>query len=225
MKRLTVSIEDDQYADIEEESKSRGVSKSQVVRERLSSGEGTVNNGEGVVNEGVKAGEDVVKLRERIDDVEERVAELEDESRPTAQKASDSAVSNSSPKTMETIDRPDETAGSAPEPTPDSPSVEDDTLEAALRAWLDEHGPKKPAVREIVVDAFRFLREAGDAETSELREHLHTQHPDAYDSPKSLWDSAGSRYVADAPGIEDGGYARWEYAGDEAVSEELSEYL
>jgi hypothetical protein len=31
--------------------------------------------------------------------------------------------------------------------------------------------------------------------------------------------------ISHAPGIEDGGYARWEYAGDEAVAEELSEYL
>ncbi|OTE99109.1 CopG family transcriptional regulator [Halorubrum sp. SD683] len=225
MERLTISIEDNQYAEIDAEAEERGVSKSQVVRERLRSGEDTVNSGEDAVNEPVNSGEDIVNLRDRVDELEQRVDELGGETPPTAQSDESDALSGSTGETMETPHRPDETAGSRPEPTPDSPSVGDDALEGAYQQWLEANGPRKPSVQEIVLDAFRFLRESGDAETSELRDHLHSSHPDAYGSPKSLWDSVGSRYVADAPGIEDGGYAHWEYAGDEAVAEELSEYL
>ena len=210
MEPITIRFDEDELAALDSEAEDRGYSsRSEYIRQIVRNRTNTEPN---------------TDLRDRVDELEQRVEQLE-ESPPTAQNDESDALSDSTGETMETPHRTDETAGSTPEPTPETTDVDDDALEAAYQEWLEANGPGKPAGQEIVLDAFRFLREAGDAETSELREHLHSQHPDAYDSPKSLWDSVGSRYVADAPGIEDGGYAHWEYAGDEAVAEELSEYL
>jgi len=208
MEPITLRLPSELLEDLSQEADEQGYSSRseyirQIVRNRNDTGPNT-------------------DIRERVDELEQRVEQLE-ESPPTSQSDERDALSDSTGETMETPHRTDETAGSASEPIPDSPTVDDDEFEGAYQQWLEANGPRKPGVQEIVLDAFRFLREAGSAETSELREHLHSQHPDAYGSPKSLWDSVGSRYVADAPGIEDGGYARWEYAGDEAVREELDQ--
>jgi hypothetical protein len=231
MKRLTVSIEADQYDDVEDEAESRGVSKSQVVRERLQSGEDAVNTGEKPVNTGedvmnhpVKSGEDVVKLRERVADLEERVGELEDETPAMPQNVSDSAVSHSSGDATKTPDRPEETAGSGGGSAPLTSYPGAEELEAAWGEWIEDEGPNTLHGKEMMWDLFDRLRSEQIVTTAELREAWYEEWPDAYGDAKSLWDSM-KRHIKEAPGVEHPGTGQWRYAGDDVVADTLDEYL
>jgi len=234
MKRLTISVEDDQYAEIEHEADERGVSKSQVVRERLRTGEDAVKTGEDVVNSVVKSGEgavnsgeDIVKLRDRLDDLEERVDELEGERPPTAQNAERSAQSDFSPETMDTLHQSEENAGSEGGPTPESTHVDDD-LEGAWEEWIEEEGPNTLHGKEMMRDLLDRLRREQIVATGELREAWFEEWGDAYKESKkpkkSLWDSM-KRHVEGAPGVEHPGTGQWRYAGDDELREELAEYV
>jgi hypothetical protein len=101
MKRFTISIENEQNQQIEDEAEVRGVSKSHVVRERLSSGE--------------ESGEDIVNLQDRVNELERRLDQLEQRTREKDERR---PQSDSTGETMNTLHPDEENAGSGGGPSP-----------------------------------------------------------------------------------------------------------
>jgi len=211
MKRLTISVEGDQYAEIEEKADERGVSKSQVVRERLRYGEDAVKNGEGIVN-----------LREDLDELEQRVGELEAQNTPTAQNGSDSLSVDSSPERMHTPHQPAPVDGFgwvALGEYRERVAVDDELREDMETALENIEVPgRKSRVgytrREAVKFAWDLLREAGEAQSSWLANSTFGEffeEPDLKYSTSSrypgygMWDGCVRDVLKQLPGVVDPG--------------------
>ncbi len=102
----------------------------------------------------------------------------------------------------------------------------DEDLADELRAYLErnEMAPKTTHGRGAVVDTFRYLREHGTTDTSELQDAVYANYTDNWSDKRTMW-NAIDRHLNndDIPGIQKGGYGEWEYAGDDAVRAALDE--
>jgi hypothetical protein len=98
-------------------------------------------------------------------------------------------------------------------------------LKGRLRAYLDERdgGPTKSYARGILADAVVYLREHGDASTSELKTELYPRYDDHYGDERTMWESTGGRYLEDVPGVDKIGSGEWSYAGDDVVRDALDD--
>jgi DNA-binding Lrp family transcriptional regulator len=96
-------------------------------------------------------------------------------------------------------------------------------LKGRLRAYLDERdgGPTKSYARGILADAVVYLREHGDASTTELKTELYPRYDDHYGGERTMWESTGGRYLEDVPGVDKIGTGEWSYAGDDVVRDVL----
>ena len=98
-------------------------------------------------------------------------------------------------------------------------------LKGWLRAYLDERdgGPTKSYARGILADAVVYLREHGDASTTELKAELYPRYADHYAGDRAMWQSTGGRYLEDVPGVDKIGTGEWSYAGDDVVRDALDD--
>jgi len=214
MERLTVSITEDQYQRLEAEADDRGVSKSAVLREWLTT----------LHNTGEESGEEFTSVVNRLDDLEAEIGKLRGEIGPS--------------RRPEPTESPAGKAAAAPAPsgedftTEGDPSGEDFTsteesvdedLAGAVRDYLEAEDlpPKTSHGRGAVVDVFRTLRAEGELATSELQDTIFEDYQDNWSTARTMW-NAVDRHLEAVPGIEKAGYGSWRYEGDEAVREAVN---
>jgi hypothetical protein len=209
MERLTVSITEDQYQRLEAEADNRGVSKSAVLREWLTT----------LHNSGEESGEDFTRVVNRLDDLEAEIGKLRGEIGPSRQ--------------PEPTEPPAGKAAVAPAPSGEDFTIEgdpsgedfttteesvDEDLAGAVRDYLEVEDlpPKTSHGRGAVVDVFRTLRAEGELATSELQDTVFEDYQDDWSTARTMW-NAVDRHLEAVPGIEKAGYGSWRYEGDEAV--------
>jgi len=114
-------------------------------------------------------------------------------------------------------------AGETPEIEENREHVDESDLVEDVRAYLEREDvpPKKDHARNAVIEVVRLLRERGTMKSAELKAELFDQFGEHYSSERSLWESV-RRGFEDVPGIEDGGYGKYGYAGDETVRDQLN---
>lgn len=123
-----------------------------------------------------------------------------------------------------------DTARADPDPTPthtpgdtgtDTHADESGLIED-VRTYLEttDTGPKTKHGRDAVIDVLEYLREHGTAKTGALKDAVYPEYADEWGSPRSMWNTL-DRDLADVPGVEDGGYGKYEYAGDAETREAI----
>lgn len=200
MKRLTISLEDEQYDELVNEADRRGVSKSKVAREIfarwLGSSQDSHNeftSGEGVVKTGgeepVKSGEDIVN---RLDDLEARVGELETTTEWIDYGDADETAEPSGAISTGVDARTREEAAAEPDPeTVEPPTVDTGTSDPyTLAEAYDVAGrDKSEDVREdrhAALVAVLDELQNGPAKSGDLKP-LFEEHPGGFDSARSWW--------------------------------------
>jgi len=211
MQRITLSLEDDQYHWLESEADRRGVSKSAVARDVFDNRSGESSQQvvkrleaierilcEDIVNS-AGSGEDVVNNRRA--------------ERAPAQNAQSDAQSDSSSQTMNTLDRTDQTGGSAGVDAGNPPDDRGELIRE-FRQSLEGQPPQKIHAKDATARCLELLRENGTMQTSELQRELFDEFGENYSSERALWESI-SRYFDELPGFDKTGYGEWGYAGDD----------
>jgi hypothetical protein len=80
--------------------------------------------------------------------------------------------------------------------------------------------PKTDHGRGAALDVFRELRAAGSLKTSKLQERVYANYEDNWSDGRTMW-NAIDRHLEKIPGVQKGGYGEWEYAGDDAVLDQI----
>jgi len=111
-------------------------------------------------------------------------------------------------------------AGGTPESEKNREHVDESDLVEDVRAYLEREDvpPKTEHGRDAVIEVVRLLRERGTMKSAELKTELFERFGEHYSSERSLWESI-RRGFEDVPGIEDGGYGKYTYAGDDETRE------
>ena len=102
--------------------------------------------------------------------------------------------------------------------------TESDALADDVRAYLEatDQPPKTAHGRSVILDVFELLREHGAMKTGDLQDEIYPDYTDHWSDGRTMW-NAVDRYLEDVPGIEKGGYGKWDYAGDDAVRAALAD--
>lgn len=122
-----------------------------------------------------------------------------------------------------TAEENDDTPASARDDESGGTRDESDPLVDEVRAYLEraDVSPKTAHGRDAVIDVFRHLRQHGTTSTGDLQDAVYEGYTDEWDSQRSMWESI-RRGFDDVPGIEDAGYGKYGYAGDESVRDQLN---
>jgi hypothetical protein len=142
----------------------------------------------------------------------------DDANRPATEGSEASVEAAESAERVATTQSRDRTEDQPRQPT--ATERRSDALEERVRSYLSDRPPRTAHGTAAIIDVFRLLRERGTMRTGELKRDLYPSYSDHYGSERTMWESV-SRYVADVPGVEKGGYGEWTYAGDADVRETL----
>lgn len=102
----------------------------------------------------------------------------------------------------------------------ENPAESGDDFLDEYRAYLEEYGPKKSAVREQIVTLLEELRQRGPLATGDLKDVLEAEVGKQYQDRKSMWESY-NRHLKTLPGFEKAGYGEWDFEGEEETREQL----
>lgn len=235
MARISAWVDDEQKEWVESESERLGLGQAELIRALVDAArehgtESVLNKTtESEVNQSLNKTESVL---DRLDELEAKIEELGAVSGsagregtsppPTAQNGSESPQIDSSPETMNTLDRSEEMAGSGDVGPGDTTDEGRDELIEAFRRHLESRPPKKRHAKDATARALELLRENGTMATGELKDALYEDFGDRYGGKKAMWESF-ARYLDDLPGFADGGYGQWAYAGDDELREALAD--
>lgn len=234
MARISAWVGDDQKEWVEDESQRLEIGQAELIRQLIDAARehGTEsvlnNNTESTLNKELNNTESVFN---RLDELEAKIDKLASASEssgekgssppPTPQNGSDPPEMDSSPETMDSPDRSDQTTGSVGVDTGETTDEGQHELIEAFRGYLETRSPKKLHAKDATARALELLRKNGTMATGELKDALYEEYGQHYGGKKAMWESF-ARYLDELPGFADGGYGAWKYAGDDELRAALA---